>query len=460
MRNREATAAVRIALQGLSLRGRLIACIAAVLAFSLGVGTVVALHNAAHLVRTELRVTLDVAGQAVRDGMEDLAAEPDPAAALRRRVATFDGDRHIVARLLDDGGGMRAQSVLRPPPEIVPGWFRWLLAPTLPPRSIRVPGGVLELVADPNNELAERWSEFGDSLLLLGLFCLLAAVGVLWTTDRALRPLRTLAAAFQRIEAGDYTTRLDARGPPEIEGVLQKFNHMAEQLAATEAHNRRLHLQLLNLQEEERAELARDLHDEIGPFLFAVNMHAATVRQLAAQGRTAAIAEQVHAIHDAVGHAQKHVKALLGQLRPMPPAAFGLGPAIDGLVAFWRCRYPDIAFTADIALDDEALDETAKETIYRVVQESLTNAVRHGQPSRIAVTVGRAVDGELCVRVADDGSGGPVPAGDIGFGLAGMRERLAALGGRLAIESGGGWTVTASLPHAAAEIAAPPGLTP
>ena len=451
---------MRIAPRGWSLRIRLIACITLVLATTLAVGTALSLRSAARLVTTELLVARDVAGRAIRDGHSTHETGPLAVDTLRRRVTAFDGERHIVARLLDAQGQELARSVPRRPPVVVPGWFHRLLTPSLPPIDIRLPAGTIRLLADPDNELAERWSEFGDSLLLIGLFCLFAAGGVLWTTEWAMRPLRTLASAFRRVEAGDYAARLPAGGPPEIEGILREFNRMAARLADTETHNRRLHLQLLTLQEEERADLARDLHDEIGPFLFAVNMHAATVRQLAAEGRTQEIAGQVAAIREAVGHMQKHVKAILGQLRPLPATAIGLGPAIEGLVAFWRHRHPDIAFTADIAVPEGVLDEAANETIYRIVQESLTNAVRHGRPRRVTVAVGFAADGTVRVVVSDDGSGAAQEAGD-GFGLAGMRERVAAIGGTLAIAQGrDGWTVTAHLPGTAADAALPLDIAP
>ena len=434
-----------------SLRVRLIGCLALVLAFSLAVGLAVGLRTAAVLVFNELSVSLDVAGREVRNG---LAAAADQA-TLRRRVAALDGDRHVVATLRDASGAVLARSRLRPVTDPVPGWFRRLLAPSLPPLRVQVPGGTIELRADPDNELAERWSELSDSLLQLGLFCLLAAAGVLWTTDRAVRPLRQLTGAFQRIEAGDYATQIAAGGPPEIGQLLHQFNRMATKLAGTEAHNRRLHLQLLNLQEEERAGLARDLHDEIGPCLFAVNLHAAGIGALAARGRSEEIGAEIRAIHDAVAHMQRHVKAILGQLRPANPAAHGLAPAIDGLIAFWRGRYRDIAFSADIAVPDAALDEAASDAVYRVVQESLTNAVRHGRPNRVEIAVHcDEAAGDLRVHVADDGRGGEQPDG-MGFGLAGMRERVTALGGTLSVanRSGRGWLVEARLPLAGAESA-------
>lgn len=433
-----------------SLRVRLIGCIVLVLAFSLIAGLAIGLHTATALVRNELTVALDVAGHEIRDG---LAKEADMA-TLRHRVAIFDGDRHVVATLRASGGALVARSIPRPVSEPIPAWFRRFLAPAVPPVDVAVPGGTIELRANPVNELAERWSELTDSLLQLGLFCLLAAAGVLWTTDRAMRPLRRLAGAFRRIEAGDYAAQIATGGPPEIRQLLQQFNAMAGQLAATADHNRMLHLRLLDLQEEERAALARDLHDDIGPCLFAVSMHAATIGELTLRGRTQQIGQQISAIQEATTLMQHHVRLLLGQLRSTSPTAGGLTPAIDGLIAFWRGRYGDVDFVADISVPDELLTGPASDAIYRVVQESLTNAVRHGRPTRVDVSVNYDESATaLRVRVVDDGRGGP-QRDRMGFGLSGMRERLAALGGTLSFESGsgGGWLVSAKLPLVLAEI--------
>ena len=102
-------------------------------------------------------------------------------------------------------------------------------------------------------------------------------------------------------------------------------------------------------------------------------------------------------------------------------------------------------------LDDESrLEETHKETIYRVVQESLSNAVRHGRPNHIEVAVTAEADGLIQTRIRDDGMGKAAPGS--GFGLIGMRERVAASGGTLTIDkSPVGWTVTARLPAASVQ---------
>jgi two-component system sensor histidine kinase UhpB len=144
------------------------------------------------------------------------------------------------------------------------------------------------------------------------------------------------------------------------------------------------------------------------------------------------------------------VRDILGRLRPTELIELGLNAAIDELVAFWSARQPGIAFSVRVP-DDEALPlaDEIRETIYRVIQEALNNAVRHGRPGRIEIVVARTEDGDILAQVTDDGAPSGKPQG-VGFGLRGMRERVAAAGGRLTIgrglDGGGrGWSVAALL---------------
>ncbi len=295
--------------------------------------------------------------------------------------------------------------------------------------------------------MGEVWSEFRDLATMLAVFCLLASLLVFWTVGRALRPLDRLRAGLSRIGSGDYAPRIAADGPPELAALARGFNSMAARLADAQRRNARLNEHLMTLQEEERADLARDLHDEIGPSLFAVNVTAATIQQLAAAGRTSEIPGQVRAIQDVVVHMQRYVRAILGRLRPVHAVELGLRPAVETLAGFWRARYPSIQFDLNISTDEADLDDAAKEIIYRVVQEGLANAVRHGKPNRIAVAVGTR-SGMILVEVADDGRASDALA-EPGFGLNGMRERVSARDGTLAIQrgaAGSGWTILASLP--------------
>ena len=209
---------------------------------------------------------------------------------------------------------------------------------------------------------------------------------------------------------------------------------------------RALEEQILTLQDEERADLARDLHDEIGPHLFAVNIDAAVLDQAISAGRVGEAAERVRAIQGAVGHLQRLVRDILARLRPALLVELGLDAAVGELVRFWRARRPDIDFKVALT-DDGALSEPLREILYRVVQEGLSNAVRHGQPGRIKVAL-QIEGGEAVVRIADDGAGADAPAREGGLGLVGMRERIEAVGGTMQAgpDPAGGWSVIARAP--------------
>ncbi|MGH7063650.1 MAG: histidine kinase, partial [Stellaceae bacterium] len=148
--------------------------------------------------------------------------------------------------------------------------------------------------------------------------------------------------ALEEVGDGRYRTRISGRLPPELSRLRDSFNRMVARLAEADADNRRLNEQLLTLQEQERGELARDLHDEVSPFLFAVNTDAASASRLLAEARNAEADEHIQSIADAVSHIQQQVRRMLGRLRPVGLDDLGLAAAIENLVAFWRRRRPQI----------------------------------------------------------------------------------------------------------------------
>jgi two-component system, NarL family, sensor histidine kinase UhpB len=123
-------------------------------------------------------------------------------------------------------------------------------------------------------------------------------------------------------------------------------------------------------------------------------------------------------------------------LRPIE--TIGLQVAIERLVAFWHGRQPDIDFDVVIAIEEDRIVSETREAIYRVVQESLSNAIRHGAPSQVAIQLDEAAGDSVRVEVTDDGIGmvaGPAP-GSARLGLIGMRERVMAMAGELSITPG------------------------
>jgi two-component system sensor histidine kinase UhpB len=448
----------------MSLRLRVMIGVALLLAASILASALVAGMHARTYLAEEMSGGVAGSRLLVQRVLEDLPGSNHRARDLLQLVAAFDGDRHVQVSLYDATGQRLAASTPYRPPHPAPTWFLSAVRSNAPLVRLSVSAdrsvvAALELRAVPDADAADLAQQLADTLAVLAGFSALAVILVWLTIGRALRPLDRLAAAFQRIGAGDYHAQVPESGPSELMAVSKGFNRMAGELSAAEARTRQLETQIATLQDEERAEVARDLHDEIGPYLFAVNLDAVMVERLSAQGRSGEILERTAAIKAAVEHMQRQVRELLGRLRPPRAVELGLCAAVQDLAEFWRARTPQISFSVEIDLDDEALAEPAAEAAYRMVQEGLSNAVRHGKATHIAVRLSAGAGGALEIEVQDDGpsppsaapSPGHGPGHSPGHGLRGMRERIAALGGKLdigAAEPGRGWRLRAFLPAA------------
>lgn len=420
----------------MSLRSRLFYSIFLTLLLTLTAGAAFTYWHAVRKIETEMQAAIAVGGRIAHNAVDDAEEAVDPPRRLELLVADFHGDRHLQASLTV-GGKVIQSSNLAIPQSPAPDWFFDLFAAApkvlhvdLPP--VFAGHGTVTLKTDARNEVAEVWGDVGLTLTILTLFCTLVLAFFYWTLGTAIRPLEHLTQAFARVGNGDYDQRVAERGPLELSRLCQGFNHMVERLARAETQNLRLQKQLLTVQDEERADLARDLHDEVGPLLFAVDVDTVAIERLIEERRYAKIGERLGIIREAVAQMQKHVRSILGRLRPAVLLDVGLAHAIDNLVAFWRAHTRGLDFTVDVP--EDGFGELLDAAIYRIVQESVSNAVRHGKPGTIAIEVRPFGEEEIVVSVKDDGCG-MKRSGKLGsYGILGMRERVESLGGAFSVE--------------------------
>jgi len=433
-----------------SLRARLIVSITVVLFLVLLPSSVLVYWHAVHKVDVELRAAAAVGANTIHNAVDDAEEAETPRRHLELLVADFNGDRHLRVTLLDPAGRLLYQSTPLKPSEPAPEWFYRLLARRSAGAPVPLPApfdrvGTILLETDAHNEISEVWDDAVLTLLILALLCGLNAALVYWVTGRALRPLETLSSAFDRLGAGNYGTRVPELGPREFAQVSRGLNRLARQLADAEARRLRLEQQLSAVQEEERAELARDLHDEIGPLLFAVGVDLSMIQHDEAV-RSTDLATRIAAVRESISRIYADIKRILGRLRTVTASELGLSQAVENLLSFWRARYPSIEFKCDVA--DEDLGAAVDDAVYHVMMEGLSNALRHGHPTSVTVAVTR-LEGDVVASVHDNGRGF-APAGmRRGFGLASMEQRVHALGGALevtAAANGTGVTVTARIP--------------
>ncbi|HEY2543329.1 MAG TPA: GAF domain-containing protein [Gaiellaceae bacterium] len=197
-------------------------------------------------------------------------------------------------------------------------------------------------------------------------------------------------------------------------------------------------------QEQERRRLARELHDETGQALTSILLGLRTVEDASGEEQQRAAVDEVREL---VRATLQDVRQLAVELRPKALDDFGLEAALERLTTGFA-EQTGIALAFESMLPSGRLPAEVETALYRIVQESLTNIVKHARASSVSIVLGRKRD-SVTVVVEDDGVGfDPARTNDAGLGLIGMRERVALVGGKLTIESrpGAGTTFVAEVP--------------
>ncbi len=227
--------------------------------------------------------------------------------------------------------------------------------------------------------------------------------------------------------------------------------HKQAEAAERQLHESRLLTQhISNVQENERRSLARELHDELGQCLTVIKTDAVLIRNRI-RSKDTKISDSAQAIIDVASHIYDVVHHMLSRLRPTPLDDLGLVLTLQGAISTWQKRQPDISFELVVKGPLDNLSETMNMTVFRIIQESITNAVRHAEASVIAITVNNmSNNGQLTMNITDDGKGMVIKDfySDVDFGLLGMRERIQSMSGdfKLISNPGEGVNIQVSIP--------------
>ncbi|MFZ5816098.1 MAG: HAMP domain-containing sensor histidine kinase [Bacillota bacterium] len=260
-----------------------------------------------------------------------------------------------------------------------------------------------------------------------------------------------------RIARGDLSARVTVGAPDEVGLLEEQLNQMAAYLQEAETRLRGLVEQNRQLAEEawrgaaleERARLARDLHDTVNQQLFVLSLRTAAARKKLEKlgGESAAFVPELSALEELARQAHSQTRELILQLRPTTLEQQGLGAA---LAEYARSVSSRESWELEAAIDTSIrLGGSPGEALFRIAQEALNNVAKHARASRVRVELSREPEG-IRLRVADDGIGFDRRAGvsPTSVGLVGMQERVAALGGQIRVRSrpGEGTEVDVLLP--------------
>jgi two-component system sensor histidine kinase UhpB len=282
--------------------------------------------------------------------------------------------------------------------------------------------------------------------IAIGLLAAAAAVLVnQLLLQRRFTPLERLIEEMEKVDLSRpgplLPASIDGVGETEeVERIELAFLRMMRRL---EAERRRAGSAALQAQEEERARVARDLHDEVNQSLTGLLLRLEAAREAAPPELEAELAETKALANQAM----RELLSLARQLRPTALDDLGLVAAIGGLVEALGQGEVEARITTDGDFSD--LGDDAQLVVYRVAQEALSNAGRHSGAGRVAVALRRRPDGGVELEVEDDGRGFAFAESESGLGIGGMRERALLIGGELTIESrpGHGTTVRLVVPN-------------
>jgi two-component system, NarL family, sensor histidine kinase UhpB len=279
----------------------------------------------------------------------------------------------------------------------------------------------------------------------------------------ALEPLRLLKDTADRVQEGDMDARVAAStlADRDVEQVTVATNLMLDRLADYRRRLREVAARALNAAEEERRRISLELHDDASQRLAAILMRLRIARSVVDGDVKDAMLEEVRR---ELAETADGLRRYAQGLRPPALDELGLGPAIESHV-----RHVAEAAVVPVEVRTEGVGRLespeAELALYRIVQEAITNALRHSRAQRIGVTVERA-DAVVVATVTDNGVGFDVdtflqaPTGEHGLGLFGMRERAEYVGGHVEIvsQAGKGTTVRAAVPVLGAGGTLPAGL--
>lgn len=444
----------------MSLRARLTVAIMVVMLASVCLSGAVVIWNGRRQVHTELSAALEVATATVSDNFSLLRDRPDRDGVLRRLVGIFDGSRNVRAVLYDAAHRQLAASTVREPGLSPPTWLILLLRPHLAARSLPFAdssGAHDSIVLKPSsrNETAEVWANISDDALFVALFVGLSLLLAWRLIGWIVAPVEQLASGIADLRAGRTDRPIRTAGPRELRTLIGAFNGLVRDLASREEEARLLEDQMGRIQEEERADLARDLHDDVGPLLFLARIDLDAIARHSALEGEGDIRSRLADLVVRIGRIQDSLRDVLVRLRPPREVDDGLEDAAATLLARWRTRCPDVAFSLVAEGDLVMIDGPVAEAAFRILREGVHNALRHGRPRRVVVALRRTGSDRLDIRVADDGAA--PTSGPPGLGLRLARELAQAHGGSVTAGpgfGGCGWVMQAGLQLAAERLAA------
>ncbi|NQY26583.1 MAG: sensor histidine kinase [Piscirickettsiaceae bacterium] len=309
--------------------------------------------------------------------------------------------------------------------------------------------GVILVTLNSQLETARAWNNLRAVIDVLFVSIFAVSLLVFFTINRMLQPAHIIVSGLEKMRNGHLNTRLPTFNIKEWKQTSDAINQLARSQEKSMADNKLLALKLMNIQEEEHRYIARELHDEFGQCLAGINAITTSLHQ-SAQQHYPDLSTEIKTINPITAHMMDVLRSLLTRLRPSDVDDLGLTSSLNKLIQSWNNRSNGITiYSLTLTENIEHLPEPLPVNIYRIVQECLTNIAKHANASLAEVLITYQSTHTIQLDISDNGTTKTdVFDNTTGIGLLGIKERVAALGGDLALipNPTGGLTVSIHIP--------------
>jgi len=418
----------------MSLKLRLIGIVNLLLLVAILIGFFSVVFTSKNAVRSEIESSVRLAQFSIQSGIQknpELYLFQDNFLGLK----DLESIRHLTIQLLDKNKNIIDENIVSKESNLSPIWFQNVLdlySKDLNPQDIpllqygETIGSVL-ITPNPIYEYDEIWQQFKNGLLIAAIFFVFVNIAIYFLFEKIIAPIENLIRSFHNLEQGHYKKNNESFGISELDILRVKLNQLIGKLKKNDDKIHQLNQKLIGIQEQEKKEISRDLHDEIGQSLAAIQVQAAAIKMMQKSKNSLNQADSIiQTTKDLMGQTRNLIKRLSLTIID----DLGLEDSLIDLYSSWIKKSGYKNAHCRISLPNhKQFSNLLKETIFRLTQEALTNINKHAHPKRIVISI-QENKKSIHMEFINDGIVSKNKKTN-GIGLLGMAERVANLSGTM-----------------------------
>jgi two-component system sensor histidine kinase UhpB len=418
----------------MSLKLRLIFIVNFLLFVAIFIGFFSVVFTSKNAVRSEIESSVRLAQFSIQSGIQknpELYLFQDNFLGLK----DLESIRHLTIQLLDKNKNIIDENIVHKESNLSPIWFQNILdlySKDLNPKDIpllqygETIGSVL-ITPNPIYEYDEIWQQFKNGLLIAAIFFVFVNIAIYFLFEKIIAPIENLIRSFHHLEQGRYKKNNESFGISELDILRVKLNQLIGKLKKNDDKIHQLNQKLIGIQEQEKKEISRDLHDEIGQSLAAIQVQAAAIKTMQKSKNSLNQADSIiQTTKDLMGQTRNLIKRLSLTIID----DLGLEDSLIDLYSSWikKSGYQNVHCRISLP-NHKQFSNLLKETIFRLTQEALTNINKHARPKKIDISI-QETKKSIHMEFINDGIVSKNKKTN-GIGLLGMAERVANLSGTI-----------------------------